>query len=224
MRVFKGKYFHETDFLAARKKRNSSHVWRAMLHGREALYKGLIKRVGDGSSIHAFEDPWIPANMNGRPLFKLPTANVTMVEELIDNELLCWDEGKLEVNFIETDRKAICQIPLGRTAEDSWAWTQEKSGVFSVQSPYRLLASVQQANYPSGSADSNCCWKNLWKLTVPPKVRSFWWRVIRKFVPARQVLKQRHMDRIAFCEAWERRNQFTTPCLSALGLVYFGLI
>jgi alkylhydroperoxidase/carboxymuconolactone decarboxylase family protein YurZ len=60
-RVMKGKYFHNSNFLDARKKRNSSHVWRAILHGREALNKGLIKRVGDGSSIRALDDPWITA-------------------------------------------------------------------------------------------------------------------------------------------------------------------
>lgn len=37
-----------------------------------------------------------------------------MVDELIDTELMCWSEEKLEVNFIETDSRAIRQIPLGR--------------------------------------------------------------------------------------------------------------
>ena len=50
-RVVKGKYFHNCDFMNARKKRNSSHVWRAILHGRLALKVGIIKRVGDGATI-----------------------------------------------------------------------------------------------------------------------------------------------------------------------------
>jgi hypothetical protein len=61
-RVLRGKYYHGSDFMCAKKKRNSSHVWRAILHGRDALSKGLIKRVGDGSTIRIFDDPWIPAN------------------------------------------------------------------------------------------------------------------------------------------------------------------
>jgi hypothetical protein len=51
-----------------------------------------------------------------------------MVDELIDMEIMCWSKEKLEVNLIETDRRAVCQIPLGRFAEDEWAWTQEKNG------------------------------------------------------------------------------------------------
>jgi hypothetical protein len=201
-RILKGKYFHNVDFMSAKSRRNSSHVWRAILHGREALSKGLIKRVGDGTSISIFDDPWIPANMNGRPLCKLPRAKATMVDELIDMEQMCWSEDKLEENFIHTDKCAIRQIPLGRFAEDEWAWTQEKNGVFSVRSAYRLISSYQQAIQPSGSGEvHNACWKRLWKLPVPPKVRCFWWRVMKRFVPARQILKESHMDKLGFCEA-----------------------
>jgi hypothetical protein len=117
--------------MSAKSRRNSSHVWRAILHGREALSKGLIKRVGDGTSIRIFDDPWIPANMNGRPLCKLPRAKATMVDELIDMEQMCWSEDKLEENFIHTDKCAIRQIPLGRFAEDEWAWTGKKWSFFS---------------------------------------------------------------------------------------------
>ena len=40
----------------------------------------------------------------------------------------------------------------------------------------------------------------MWKLAVPPKVRSFWWRVINKFIPARKILCDRHMEQISFYE------------------------
>jgi hypothetical protein len=49
-RVLKGKYFHNGDFMTARNKWNSSHTWRTILYGREALNLGLIKRIGDGGS------------------------------------------------------------------------------------------------------------------------------------------------------------------------------
>jgi hypothetical protein len=105
-----------------------------------------------------------------------------MVDELIDTVNMCWSEEKLEENFIETDRRAIRQIPLGRFLEDEWGWTHERNGCFSVRSTYKLISSLQQANVASGSGDSttNACWRKLWKLQVPPKVRSFWWRAIKK--------------------------------------------
>ena len=59
-RVIKGKYFPNGEFLTANRKKRSSETWRAMLHEREALVKGIIKRVGPGSSINIWNDNWIP--------------------------------------------------------------------------------------------------------------------------------------------------------------------
>jgi hypothetical protein len=38
VRVLKGKYFHQGDFMSARKKKNASHTWRAILAGRKVLF------------------------------------------------------------------------------------------------------------------------------------------------------------------------------------------
>jgi hypothetical protein len=58
--VLREKYYHGFDFMSVRRKRNASHTWNAILHGREALRKGFIKRVGDSSTIRIWDDPWIP--------------------------------------------------------------------------------------------------------------------------------------------------------------------
>jgi hypothetical protein len=88
-KVLKGKYFRDTDFMKAKRKRNASHTWNAILHGREALRKWMIKRVGDGTDIRVWEDPWIPATHSRLPVVRKPEANVTMVNELIDEDQLC---------------------------------------------------------------------------------------------------------------------------------------
>jgi hypothetical protein len=56
VRIIKGKYFPNGDFLKVNKRKQSSEFWKAMLFGREALWQGLIKRVGPGSSINIWED------------------------------------------------------------------------------------------------------------------------------------------------------------------------
>jgi hypothetical protein len=43
--------------------------------------------------------------------------------------------------------------------------------------------------------------KRLTKLKVPPKVRIFWWRVIRGFLPCNAELKRRHIRELGHCEA-----------------------
>lgn len=45
---------------------------------------GPVKRVGDGSSIWAWVDPWIPSNHGFKHVVKLSGAPVNRVEELID--------------------------------------------------------------------------------------------------------------------------------------------
>ena len=47
-RVLKGKYYPNSDFLSATRKRRCSATWRSILHGRDILARGLIKRVGPG--------------------------------------------------------------------------------------------------------------------------------------------------------------------------------
>lgn len=66
-RVLAGKYFHNMEFMNAKKKKNSSHVWQAILKGRAALHLGLIKRIRDGMSTNIWEDKWIPTIPRGKP-------------------------------------------------------------------------------------------------------------------------------------------------------------
>jgi hypothetical protein len=37
-----------------------SYTWHSILRGLEVLKEGVVWRVGDGESINAWNDPWIP--------------------------------------------------------------------------------------------------------------------------------------------------------------------
>jgi hypothetical protein len=58
--VLKGKYYPHGNFMSAGKKKNASPTWRAILAGRKVLEVGLIKRIGDGTTTHAWDDRWLP--------------------------------------------------------------------------------------------------------------------------------------------------------------------
>lgn len=77
-----------------------------ILHGRDALQLGLVKRVGDGSSVDVWTDPWIPG-YSRRPLVKLPNASVAKVHELIDEHSGQWDMAEIQSNFVESDVETI---------------------------------------------------------------------------------------------------------------------
>jgi hypothetical protein len=113
-------------FLSAKRKRNSSHTWQAILKGRQVLEKGLIKLIGDGTSTQAWTDQWIPEIPGFKPLYKKPEATVERVHELLTSEGSAWNEQVLQENFLEADAKEIRKIPLGRLKEDMLAWSAEK--------------------------------------------------------------------------------------------------
>jgi hypothetical protein len=78
-RVLKGKYFPTGEFLTARKKKNSSHTWRAILTGRSVLQRGLIRRIGDGSSTDIWNDKWTPDAIGMEPIYRPDGATASKV-------------------------------------------------------------------------------------------------------------------------------------------------
>ncbi|CAA7030685.1 unnamed protein product [Microthlaspi erraticum] len=61
-RVFKGRYYRNATPLDPIKSYSPSYGWQSIVSARPLVNKGLIKRVGSGSSISVWDDPWIPAS------------------------------------------------------------------------------------------------------------------------------------------------------------------
>jgi hypothetical protein len=91
LRILKGKYFPNSDFLVATRRKKSSETWRAILHGREVLKKGLIKRVGPRASVNIWQDNWIPGIQGFKPRVRLTGATVSTVDELFEGDTRRWD-------------------------------------------------------------------------------------------------------------------------------------
>jgi hypothetical protein len=202
-KVLKGKYYPNGDFLNASNKKNSSHTWRAIKHGRVAPLKGLIKRVGNGSTIRIWEDPWIPSNSGFKPVFKPANANAVLVNELLSPDASTWNDSMLEANLCAADINAIKSIPCGKLEEDTWAWGPEVHDNFSVRSAYHLLCTNSSSDpiHSTSRGNANPIWKSLWRPSAPPKVKTFWWRVFNNFMPCREVLHKKHIERMPTCGA-----------------------
>lgn len=179
-RVLKGKYFPHGGFLLATKKKNSCHTWRAILAGRTVLQKGFIKRVGTGETINIWEDNWIPSLHRLRPLTKPEECNANKVSELLSEDGNGWNCDLIACCFHPVEAKEIMKIPLDRLHEDFNAWAFEKHGNYSVRSAYRRLCDERMQNEDArrhaaatSIASMTPMWKQVWKLGVPPKIRSF---------------------------------------------------
>lgn len=64
-----------------------------------------------------------------------------LFQDLLAPDGFSWDEQSLEHNFLSADARAIIKIPLGKLQEDTWAWSPERHGLYTVRSAYSLLAS-----------------------------------------------------------------------------------
>ena len=69
-RVFKGRYFKNASPLEPIRSYSPSYGWRNIVSARSLVSKGLIKRVGSGTSISVWNDPWI-STTHPRPANKI---------------------------------------------------------------------------------------------------------------------------------------------------------
>jgi ribonuclease HI len=117
-------------------------------------------------------------------------------------------------NFIAPEADAILNIPLRRDGgEDFWAWSLERTGIYTVKSAYRALMSrneqsaLDEGAITETSESQKQMWNTLWKLNVVPKVRVFWWRVLRGILPVESILKHRHITPIGRCKICLATNE-----------------
>ena len=109
-------------------------------------------------------------------------------------------------HFIAPEADAILNIPLrAGGGDDSWAWTAEKSGNYTMKSAYHSLmtlnehSALREGTVTESSEKQKQLWTRLWKLKVVPKVRVLWWRVIRGILPDEATLKHKHIKPISIC-------------------------
>jgi len=205
-----------------KEKTGISYSWRSIVRGIQALNKGLIWRVGDGTQINVLLDPWIPDGVTRRPITPRGHTVLTKVSELIDPATGDWDRHMVQAVFWEEDWKRILSIPIKHGMEDLLAWHFDSKGNFSVKSAYHVLddcrerdASRQHGEGSSSASQSSANgfrWKQIWKLHCPPKVRHFFWRFTHNSLPVRRNINRRGMDIDTRCPVCWRLDEDGGHC------------
>lgn len=138
-RLLKAKYYPRGNLVDTAFCSNPSQTWEAITYGLELLKKGIIWRIGCGSQVRIWRDPWIPREHSLRLTTRQGRCRLKWVSDLLDQDGRDWDFDKLHSLFNSADVEAISKIKLPqRRSEDFIAWHMEKSGVFSVRSAYSL--------------------------------------------------------------------------------------
>ena len=151
---------------------NASAPWQAILYGLDLLKQGIIWRVGNGSQIRVWRDPWIPRDQSRRVISRKGSCRIRWVSELLDIDGRDWDVGKLVQIFNPVDVEEILKIKIpGRAVEDLIAWHPEKTGLFTVRSAYNLALKLKLGESTQSSS------------SAPDGQRKLWWRVWSGQVP-----------------------------------------
>ena len=71
-----------------------------------------------------------------------------------------------------------------------------------TKSAYKLLMSklVLSTPSPSDTSAQTNCWRRIWSLSVPNKIKHFLWRACRESLPTKNNLRGRNVTRNALCE------------------------
>jgi hypothetical protein len=174
----KTKYFPDSDFLNATIPRGASSTWRAIVVGRDALSSGLIKRIGDGTSIYIWTNKWIPRLRVMSPSVQIgeDEDELIKVPQLIDSDNGTSKVELVRKNFITPKAEAILNIPLQGSGggEDFWAWGLERTCVYTVKSAYRSLMTRNELSTlaegtvtETSTSENNCgtdCGNSRWFL------------------------------------------------------------
>lgn len=209
--VLKAKYFPDTDIMQAVAKEGMSYTWRSILQGLEVVKNGAIKRIGDGTSIKIWEDPWIPRNWDRRPFTRQGNAIITTVDELINPITASWDDQLVKSIFWASDAALILALPIREDMEDSWAWHPDPRGCFSVKSAYKLCKQLERVREgeegPMEKDSGGFDWHLIWKAPCPMKVQQFLWRIAHNSLPLCTNLKHRGVEVDSVCPICKRLDE-----------------
>lgn len=191
-RVMKAKYYSKCDFLDAPLGGSNSYSWSSIWSSKALLKEGLMWRVGNGSQVNIWRDPWVLDEL-GRFVTSTHHNDFTMVSELIDFEKMEWKVPLIEAHFNERDVRCILSTPLSSLpAKDELTWAFTKHASYTVKTAYMLGKGGNIDNFHQA-------WVFVWSMEVSPKVKHFFWRLCTQTLPVRSLLKYRHLIEEDLC-------------------------
>ncbi|XP_033146952.1 uncharacterized protein LOC103867351 [Brassica rapa] len=205
-RVFQSKYWRNGSFMDCGEGTRPSYAWRSILHGRELLVKGLVKRIGNGNATKVWTENWLQNPIPREPMYKQDiVVDLTLnVADLLIPQTCLWDTLKLNELFIEEDVASILSIKPLIHKEHRLCWGFTREGSYSSQSGYKLIDTLKNMQVPgNGSLPpiEKSLWKNIWKLQTTPKIRHFIWRAMAGALAVAEQLHYRGIPVDRTCKA-----------------------
>ncbi|KAL0336959.1 UNVERIFIED_CONTAM: hypothetical protein Scaly_1971000 [Sesamum calycinum] len=138
-----------------------SFTWRSLMVAQSLFRAGCRWRVGSGSSIRVWNDPWLPQPISFKPITPPPPSSMNLrVLDFIDSSLGDWDRAKIDEIFWPEDKEACCNA-----LSTSSNLAKRLSGVSSVcphckeddEDTFHVLVGCHFARQVWGLANFNAC-------------------------------------------------------------------
>lgn len=174
-RVMKSRYFRHGYFLDCPIGSRPSYAWRSIIHGREMLTQGLLKRVGNRRDTHVWYDNWILMSTPKPPRYRTDGVDLTLkVCDLIHARYGTWDAERIHHLFVEEDANHILGMKTNLQHPDAVVWGFSRSGPYDSQSGYKLLNLLHTIEnlmiVLTLPPIEKKLWSNLWKVKTLPKI------------------------------------------------------
>ncbi|XP_031119013.1 uncharacterized protein LOC116022425 [Ipomoea triloba] len=192
-KVFKARYFPNASFLEAGVGSNPSFVWSSIRESQEIFRAGMRWKVGNGSRVRVWGDPWLTDKTN--PYIITPEPDYLhgpCVNNLFCQNTKNWDYDLLRDIFCQRDVECIMSVPTSLADfDDSMYWGGEGKGIYTVKSAYRIAMEREGRAGVVG-------WSGVWKLNIPPKFKCFFWSLCSLRLPTKDLLcmKQVNCDQV----------------------------
>ncbi|KAL8467951.1 hypothetical protein ACS0TY_031266 [Phlomoides rotata] len=126
-----------------------------------------------------------------------------------------WIEDEACKDFLSYEADAILRTPIGNLEDkDSQFWIHNTKGKYSVKPGYRVNVQEEWGNTSKGgssSAEASEKWRNKsWNLSIPPKIRIFWWKMTHDIVVLEENFVNHHVPILPCCRLCDFATASTT--------------
>lgn len=198
VRILKGVYYPNDEFMEAKKGGRASWAWSSLMVGRDILKREGIWMVGSGDRIRVFSDPWLMT----KPGFRVEGQYQGEPRREPRVSSMIGSNGRWETTLVrqlvsDEDATLILRMPLPHTSSvDTFLWPHTKTGEPVARSIYHRLreTTVQDRGRNLRNEDNSGLWRSIWNANVIPKVKTFAWRLVSNALAVKMNLIKRGMN------------------------------